>query len=191
MTVANETPRLFQLNISKLVLTVLGTSPLLVNRFAAMENIEDAQSGAAKKKKPPRQPEMEFEASRYLDNVGRDCLPSAAFKESMVRACSFVDGLPMTLGRGAFFVDGDLLPLRASAPFCHRSRVVLNRKTTSIAYRACYEIWECDLSISYQENVISAEQIINILELAGFAVGVGAWRPQCKGQFGRFEIKKT
>lgn len=68
--------------------------------------------------------------------------------------------------------------------------MVLNRKTTSIAYRACYEHWEADLPISYQENVITVEQLINILELAGYAVGVGAWRPQCRGQFGRFEIKK-
>ena len=108
-----------------------------------------------------------------------------------MRAVSYIDGMPMTEARGAFFVDGDLVPLRCSEPYCQRSRVVLNRKTTSIAYRACYEEWEADLSISYQENVITVEQIINIIELAGFAVGVGAWRPACKGQFGRFQIKKS
>lgn len=189
---ANSNPALYELNIAKIVVTVQGTSPLLVNRFpeAAIEQIEASQTGSARSKKAPRDPEKEWNATRYLDQQGRDCLPAAAFKESMVRAVSFIDGMPMTEARGAFFVDGDLIPLRCSEPYCHRARVVLNRKTTSIAYRACYEHWEADLPISYQENVITVEQLINIIELAGYAVGVGAWRPQCRGQFGRYEIKK-
>jgi hypothetical protein len=192
MVKANEQPALYGLKIGKVVVTIKGTSPLLVNRFpeTAIDAIEAAQTGTARTKKAPRNPDKEFQNTRYLDHNGRDCLPAVAFKESMVRAVSYIDGMPMTEARGAFFVDGDLIPLRCSEPYLHRSRVVLNRKTTSIAYRACYEEWEADLSISYQENVITVEQIINILELAGFAVGVGAWRPACKGQFGRFEIKK-
>jgi hypothetical protein len=193
MVKANEAPALYGLQISRIVVTIRGTSPLLVNRFpeTAIDAIEASQTGSARTKKAPRNPEQEFNNSRYIDHLGRDCLPAVAFKESMVRAVSFIDGMPMTEARGAFFVDGDLIPLRASPPRMHRSRVVLNRKTTSIAYRACYDEWEADLPISYQENVITVEQIINILELAGFAVGVGAWRPQCRGQFGRFEIKKA
>jgi len=192
MVKANDAPALYGLKIGKVVVTVVGTSPLLVNRFpeTAIDAIEAAQTGTARTKKAPRNPEKEFANTRYLDQHGRDCLPAVAFKESMVRAVSYIDGMPMTEARGAFFIDGDLIPLRCSEPYCQRSRVVLNRKTTSIAYRACYETWEADLSISYQENVITVEQIINILELAGFAVGVGAWRPSCKGQFGRFQIKK-
>lgn len=192
MVKANETPALYQLNISRLLVTVKGTSPLLVNRFSeqAQHAIVANQTGVAKTRKAPRDPDLEFQNSRYRDHLGRDCLPAAAFKESMVRAVSYIDGMAMTEARGAFFIDGDLIALRASEPYCHTSRVVLNRKTTSIAYRACYESWEADLSISFQENVVTAEQILNILELAGFAVGVGAWRPQCKGQFGRFEVKK-
>lgn len=185
--------KLYGLKIGKIVVTIRGTSPLLVNRFpeTAIEQIEASQTGSARTKKAPRDPEKEWNTTRYLDQHGRDCLPAAAFKESMVRAVSFIDGMPMTEARGAFFVDGDLIPLRCNPPYCHRSRVVLNRKTTSIAYRACYEEWEADLPISYQENVITVEQLINIIELAGYAVGVGAWRPQCRGQFGRYEIKKT
>jgi hypothetical protein len=190
---ADQAPKLYALSIAHLVVTVEGTSPLLVNRFPeeALAEIERAQQGAAKAKKPPRDPEREWRNSRYLDQLGRDCLPATCFKESMVRAVSFVDGMPMTEARGAFFVDGDLLPLRASEPYCHKARVVLSGKTTTIAYRACYEQWETDLAISYQEGVVTAEQIINIIELAGFAVGVGAWRPQCRGQFGRYTIKKA
>lgn len=192
-TKPNEAPVLYGLKIARLVVTVRGLTPLLVNRFpeTAIEQIEASQTGSARMKKAPRNPEVEFNNTRYLDDKGRDCLPAAAFKEAMVRAVSYIDGMAMTEARGAFFVDADLIPLRCSPPRMHKSRVVLNRKTTSIAYRACYDEWEADLPISYQENVITAEQLINIIELAGYAVGVGAWRPQCKGQFGRFEIKKT
>jgi hypothetical protein len=190
---ADQAPKLYALKIARMVVTVRGTSPLLVNRFPedAIATIEQSQQGAAKTKKAPRDPEKEWMNSRYVDHLGRDCLPAACFKESLVRAVSFIDGMAMTEARGAFFVDGDSIPLRASDPYKHKARVVLNRKTTSIAYRACYDTWECDLPISYQENVITVEQLLNIIELAGFAVGVGAWRPQCRGQFGRFEVLKS
>lgn len=124
MAKSNSSPALYQLNIAKLVVTVQGTSPLLVNRFAesAIDQIEASQTGAARAKKAPRDPEKEWQQTRYLDQLGRDCLPAVSFKESMVRAVSFIDGMPMTEARGAFFVDGDLIPLRCSPPYCHRAK---------------------------------------------------------------------
>ena len=171
---------------------IKGIQSLICHAFSErnIEMIESKQQKRAVGSKAARQPAQEAEASLYYTIDGKPGFPALGFRQAMISACRYVDDLPMTVARGAFFVDGDLIPLRCSEPYLHRSRVVLNRKTTSIAYRACYEEWEADLSISYQENVITVEQIINILELAGFAVGVGAWRPACKGQFGRFEIKK-
>jgi hypothetical protein len=43
-------------------------------------------------------------------------------------------------------------------------------------------------TIQFNANVISAEQIVNLLTLAGFGVGVGEWRPERNGSFGRFHV---
>jgi hypothetical protein len=42
--------------------------------------------------------------------------------------------------------------------------------------------------VKHNANVMSAEQILNLFSTAGFAVGVGEWRPERDGQFGRFHV---
>ena len=49
--------------------------------------------------------------------------------------------------------------------------------------------WSADLSIRYNAGIITPEQVINLVNLAGFHVGVGEWRPgspKKTGSFGMF-----
>ena len=41
------------------------------------------------------------------------------------------------------------------------------------------------------EDVISSEQAYNLLLIAGFASGIGEWRPERNGDFGTFEVVST
>jgi len=66
--------------------------------------------------------------------------------------------------------------------------VRLNGKTADIRHRGEFKEWSADLEVQYNEDWISAEQIANLISLAGFSVGVGEWRPEKNGQYGTFEI---
>ena len=46
--------------------------------------------------------------------------------------------------------------------------------------------WSAEFEISFMENVFSAEQIINIISLAGFGLGIGSGR---SSGFGRYHIE--
>jgi len=48
--------------------------------------------------------------------------------------------------------------------------------------------WKCILPVQFDGNVINQEQIINLINYAGWHIGVGAWRPQNMGTYGRFEV---
>ena len=50
--------------------------------------------------------------------------------------------------------------------------------------------WSCKLELTYNSEVISAEQVINLLNWAGFHMGIGGFRPQCSGIFGQYEVKR-
>ena len=67
-------------------------------------------------------------------------------------------------------------------------RVKIGPGTTSLTYRPMFEKWSCVLPIAYNANLISAEQIAQIFEYAGFHVGVGDWRPARNGEFGMFRV---
>jgi hypothetical protein len=44
------------------------------------------------------------------------------------------------------------------------------------------------LKIEYDEDNISASSIASLLSRAGMSVGVGEWRPEKSGDFGRFKL---
>ena len=53
-------------------------------------------------------------------------------------------------------------------------------------YRAEFWPWHAELEISYNTRALSLEQIMNLLNTAGFGVGIGEWRPERDGDKGRF-----
>jgi len=66
---------------------------------------------------------------------------------------------------------------------------VLGNGAADIRYRPEFDPWSVDLEIKYNAAVLSAEQIVNLVNLAGFSVGVGDWRPEKSGTHGTFHIE--
>ena len=44
------------------------------------------------------------------------------------------------------------------------------------------------MTIRHNARALTAEQIVNLINTGGFAVGVGEWRPEKNGQFGLFHV---
>ena len=82
--------------------------------------------------------------------------------------------------RDLVFIDGELS--------MREDMVILNGKTSDIRYRGQVSNWKATLDISYNASVVSFDHIINMLEAAGYGVGIGEWRPERNGTFGRFEV---
>jgi hypothetical protein len=66
--------------------------------------------------------------------------------------------------------------------------VRLQGKTADIRYRGEFKEWSASVPVQVNTSVLSVEQIANLFLIAGFAVGVGEWRPERNGQYGRFEL---
>jgi hypothetical protein len=62
--------------------------------------------------------------------------------------------------------------------------------TADLRYRGEFSPWKATLTVKYNANLMSAEQVVNLFETAGFAVGVGEWRPERDGPYGRFHVAK-
>lgn len=56
--------------------------------------------------------------------------------------------------------------------------------------RPRFDLWGFRFTIEVDESQISPEKVRRLIEIAGSAIGLGDFRPGCKGQFGRFRIVK-
>jgi hypothetical protein len=180
------------LAVARTVLTVVGTTPLLMNAWSseAKEMMRcKQQQGTSTRKKELKDPIAHFNGSRYLNAAGEDCVPVASFAQAIVGGARWTE-LKMTELRGTFFIiapDG-LLKIHGSEPRMREDMVRVFGGVSDMRYRAEYEHWSVDLVFEYNERAITVQQLVDLVNLAGFSVGVGNWRPEKDGTFGRFAV---
>ena len=108
-----------------------------------------------------------------------------------------VDGLSMTDARQMFFVlpdDRDTTGIDCvkinGTPSMRTDVVRLKNGSADLRYRPELMNWSAILRITYDNGLISPSQIASLFYRAGYSVGVGDWRPERDGDFGRFTIEE-
>lgn len=178
-----------KLNLQVMQVTLIGDSPLICHAWStkAKKAMLDKQMKKARAKKEAKSPEDDYDESLYRIDGDRFGFPAVAFKSAAVDACRFVEGVKMTEARGAFHIVGEFVVIEGE-PTPREDMVRVGMGTADIRYRGQFREWRATLTIQFNANVISAEQIVNLLTLAGFGVGVGEWRPERNGSYGRFHV---
>lgn len=193
----------------KINITLIGETPLIVHRFAekAKREMLEKQTKAAQKGKAAKNPEADFEASIYRMADGSHGFPAVAFKAAAVTACTSLAGITKVAARQAFHVSGqqsirqgafsdaitteELVQIHCPAPTMREDMVRVGMGTSDIRYRAQYWPWAVDLIVEFNPLAMSAEQVLNLFNTAGFACGVGEWRPERDGSNGRFRVAEA
>jgi len=189
------------LRIQSIRVTLIGDSPLICHRWGdkARKMMLDKQMKRAKTAREAKDPAEDFLDSLYWlsprpKEVTKEALakarfgfPVVAFKSAAVDACSHVDGVTKVEARGAFHVGGEYAII-TGVPEIREDMVRVGMGTADIRYRGMFPKWETTLPIRYNGNVLSAEQIVNLFNTAGFAIGIGEWRPQRDGSYGMFHV---
>ena len=178
-----------KIDVGHLEITLVGDSPLISHRWSekAKKQMLDKQMKVAKKGKEAKDPKRDYEESLYTHPGGGHGFPCVAFKAAAVSACRFSDGIKMTEARGAFHVVGELAKIDGE-PSMREDMVRVGMGTADIRYRGQFEKWRVTLTVSYNKTALSPEQIVNLFNIAGFGVGVGEWRPEKDGSYGRFHV---
>lgn len=201
------------LDVHKLQIKIVGTSPLVVHAWSekARTMMLDKQKKTASKGKAPKNPVEDFKASLYRPpNMEGFGLPATAIKSAAVTAANDVE-LKKTDMRRAFHIVGDWVKIDAPpitepltqedieyAPeiaFEHKhgasmrcDMVRLAMSTADIRFRAQFPVWSVTFQVEFNSRVISADQLVNLFNVAGFGVGLCEHRPEKNGSWGRFEV---
>jgi hypothetical protein len=173
--------------------TIRGLSPLLMNSASAFTH---ADEGGPKTRKIPT-PEEEAQSGLYMVGEGLGFIASA-FRKAIVVAAKGRRvgrmGLPGIVQSAVFetvehvtLVDPDTgkqlteyeIDIRGARPpgqgMVRRARPLIPK-------------WQCDIDFEYDEELVTPEIIGDLLKAAGMRVGVGNFRPEKAGRFGRFEV---
>ena len=177
-------------------------APLVIHAFAekAKQEIRDKQSKKAKRVKEARNPQEESDAARYVDEKGRECAPITAIKKSIISAATAFDDLTKVAIRQSIFVDclanpgSPLVPIelydgRPAKGVMREDAVTIGVNTRGLTYRPEYREWQLRVRIEYNSRMVSEEQLLALVDQAGWGVGICEGRPERTSAlgWGRFE----
>jgi len=112
--------------------------------------------------------------------------PAVGFKACAIRGGKPL-GMVMTDMRGAFHIAREFVEI-------HGERTMRNDMTRNsggnpdVRFRPEWKTWWAVLPVTYSPNVVSAEAVLNMLNMGGFGCGVGDWRPNKGGSCGMFHV---
>ena len=196
--VEQQTIKISELNIETVGVRIVGLSPLITHKWAAKSILQmesRQQGGEGTKIREVRNPEDEFEAAKYYFADGKTLgFPLTSIKNAIVAVAHVDTGVPRTIVRRGLFIhadDGILVKLDIpSEPKMRTDMVRIGRGTSDLRYRPEHVDWAIDLVIDYDTALLNPTTIFNLIERAGFGIGIGEWRPEKDGEMGRFRIDR-
>lgn len=173
----------------KIEVTIEGTTPILFNRF------RDKAIEGKSKKRTGAMAELEIEDKLYKDENGKTILPAVYLKNCLVEASkqfkivgkgksTYSKLVASTTDINPFYIDfksGKYEVFRISA-------VNPMTKGRMMTERPKYNKWSASFEILLNDEAVPVSVINEILEHSGKYVGIGDWRPEKKGMFGKFMV---
>lgn len=184
-----------QLVIGRAEIELVGTTSLIVSRFGekAKRQMEDKQQKKATKAREARDPHADYLSSMYIISGDRSKpdspktihgLPASGFKKAMATTANLIGASTGAAAKRMFKIighpiDPDLVELTFDRVFMRGPDPVRNANgTCDLRYRAEYEGWRVKFLVQHNPNLISLEEIINLLFQAGEWVGWGELRSE-------------
>jgi len=183
------------INVGSITVKLNGKTPLLMDRFpeSVKKEILAKQAGVAKgNKKKLRDTKEEIVQAIHVTNSGKVGYPAFGFKKGMMECTSFVGDKMFSkkLVSGAVKImnaEDGLIPIKFK-----KQDILQHNIGSQTKFTPQFHDWNCELVLRYDKNNISAQDIITLLNYAGFYNGVGAWRPKSggggSGEYGMYEV---
>ncbi|OGZ71408.1 MAG: hypothetical protein A2998_02700 [Candidatus Staskawiczbacteria bacterium RIFCSPLOWO2_01_FULL_37_25b] len=182
----------------------VGVSPLMMDKMSD-ETLEGLATGV----RPPEvkdKPAVEKAAVKiYRDDNGRIALPAEMLVGALVFAGQKVKNgrkqistAKTTMLFELLQLNNVFLPLTNGQPAAEDLPWVVDKRkgignqartpTAVCIIRPKFLHWEFDCEIEYNEDRVNGEVVRQLFNVAGSSEGLGSFRPNKKGPFGRFKV---
>lgn len=182
--------------MQKIYVKIVGTSPLLMNRYHVENQI---QGKGTKRILVSREPSDEAENSAYWSSTGKRelIIPTGVVYASLLNASSFHKinkRSAKSVLAGSMRVqgmDGSEEIKLGTDKYAIDTRGVVIQRARVAKSRARLDKWEAEFYIVFNENLIpSAEHIEPVVIESGQRIGIMDFRPAKGGWFGTFDVEE-
>ena len=192
------------INPRRVIVTIEGDSDLILNKMndVSTKQLIDQRKDKAKDLTKPNEWEQVITAMHWLNGKPTEyseeslvdalqnnapCLTAFGLKKSFGQAvvrneidtyATKFDASVNVIGKG----DG-LVPIRFAEHHIDEKLMSPKKGSPVLVRLNRFSGWQADIEISFIENVYSQEQVINIINLAGFGLGIGSGRSSGYGRY--------
>jgi len=186
-----------KLNILKINVGSIEGSTLISHKLNS-ENVKNTITNrevGKTSKKVLRDFDKEYESCFHYTSEGKYGYPAMGFMNAILNACIPLN-IPKTQIKRSIRLLGEIYELRykkLNKRIDSPKRSGMNASPDT-RYRPEFVDWEVTLTVQYDSNQISPDQIINLINQSGFSSGVGDWRPsspRSSGTHGMFKVLTT
>lgn len=178
--------------------SISGKTPLLCNKFtdeAAMSATSGTRAAAVGGKGTPRE---QAEKKLYLsESTGKPIIPGPNLFRCIIDAGRFfkngkskITTLKSSLIPACVSVEELEIEIESPEQWEVDTRAVRIPSTGGriLAHRPCFHDWKLRFTLVCDEEIMSLSLLRDIVDAAGKRIGLGDFRPDCKGPFGKFVV---
>lgn len=172
-------------------LKIRGTTPLLVEKMdEGVVEKYNKKKALKLTEKDTRLEEEKLDGKLHFTEDGNIGFPASGFAKGMIEVAPYLDLYKKDV-RGSVRVLGNIIPINYKERVVNKSwgRQSGISKAPMKIVRPEFRDWTCELDMVVNTGVISIEQVINLVNWAGFQQGLGSWRPEKGGSYGQYEVE--
>lgn len=195
------------INPVRIVVTIKGKTDLVLNKMndVVTKALSDARKDKAKSVEKPNEWEEiitsihwlngkpdEFTEESFIDCLknNKPCITAHGIqemlKQAIVRAGIETYSTKLNFNVNVYGANGSgLIPIDFEEHYLNEMLMSPKKGAPILARLNCFRGWSADIELEYLDGKYSADELVNLMNLAGFGGGIGSSR---NAGFGRFYV---
>lgn len=190
-----------------LTVHIVGDSDLVINKMndVTTKQLIEARKDKAKSVEKPNEWEEIITSIHWRDGKPTE-YSEKAMKEALKKnaPCITTFGLKKSFGEAVVRLgidtystkfdasvnilgSGGLVPIKFTEHYIDEKLMSPKKGAPVLVHLNRFCGWSADIQLSFIDSVYSAEQLLNVINLAGFGIGIGSGRRSCG--YGRYHVE--
>jgi hypothetical protein len=177
--------------------TVEGVTPLMTNRFVGDDGVDDGNSRPVFRGEEGTPREQAWNTLYFSGDGETLIIPGPNVFSSLMEAGKWfkigrvkVTTVKTSLLPACLHLEELVLPIEHKDPWEVDSRPVRIPATGGriIRHRALFNDWKLNFTLNLDATLLAPKMLREIVDAAGSRIGLGDFRPQTKGPFGKYVV---